>query len=180
MADLSGVPCWANVYLVPFSSFPHPPPEGFIALHVSLTATGDDVKRTFQQIKREIAKRSGSRQSRSETFRNRRLVWDSIIRKGETFSQVARKLQKPTSTIKSLYRDARRDILGESSKNRRSRADRRELLIAQVEPADQDHFRQCPQCSKARIPEDLCPPYREYAMQDERSIGEWLSLNEDP
>jgi len=149
-------------------------------LHVSLTVTGDDVKRTFQQIKREITKHSGSRRLRLKTFRDGRLVWDLIIQKGETFSQVARKLRKPTSTVKSLYRNARRDILGESSKNRRSRADRKELLIAQVEPADQNHFRQCPQCSKARTPEDLCPPYREYAMQDERSIGEWLSLKEDP
>ncbi len=176
--DLTGDPTRPKVFAV----FEHPTPPGFILLQVHLSATGDEVKRTFQRIKRELAPLFvGTLRQRSGTFRDRLAVWDLVVEKGCTFPQVARKLRKKVSTVKGLYWAARRDILGIGSKAKSSRADRQRAQLVKVDLSDTDrHFRDCPECSKAKTPEEFCASMRAYVVQDVRSPRERLPITKEP
>jgi len=148
--------------------------EGFITLRAHKSATGDDVKRFWQHLKRGSTEPTGRVRYHSGAWRDRLKIWDLFVEKRRTFSQVARQIRKPVSTVKSLFWAARLDILGVPQKAKRSRADRQAVMIAQMEPKDQRHFEECSECRKAKTPEDFCPPYRAYVTQDERSLRERL------
>lgn len=164
-----------KVYLAPSSPFfaPSAAPDGFWELHVHESTTGDELKRTWQCMKSKLPRTTGRVRQRAGSLRDRIKAWDLCMQK-RTFSQIARTLRKPASTVKALYWAARRDILGAPPANRRSQTDRQNILIAQVNLND-DHFTTCAQCSRATTPEEFCPPYRTYATQDERSLRELLT-----
>ena len=171
-----------RVYLARDSPFfaPHHAPEGFIALHVHENTTGDELKKTWQRLKRSLPKTTGKVRHRSGSLQDRVKIWDLMMKEEEqTFPVVARRLRKPLSTVKSLYWAISRDILGPRPKEQKSRSDRQAILIAQVDASDQDHFRTCHKCSKAKTADKMCAARLAYVSQDQGLMREYFSGAQD-
>lgn len=170
-----------RVYLVRDSPFfaPHPAPEGFIALHVHENTTGDELKKTWQRLKRSLPKTTGKVRHRSGSLQDRVKIWDLMMKEEQTFPVVARRLRKPLSTVKSLYWAIRWDILGPPLKERRSRSDRQAILIAQVDASDLRHNITCPKCSKAKTADEMCAARFAYVSKGQASMREYFSRTQD-
>ncbi len=96
-------------------------------------------------------------------------VYD-LAEKGETFGAIAKALKRRTSTVKSAFLAARRNIFGSMTA-----PSKKQLPLVGF---DKDHLiPQCPTCRTAQRFEDMCPQARRYALQDYVAQREWIGLD---
>jgi hypothetical protein len=99
---------------------------------------------------------------RPDQYEMRLKVWDAYRNSGK-FSTVARLVGRRTSTVRGVYLQAGRDILGPHAKNTCTRQQR---LLQGFDPIN--HGLKCPTCSKASCVKEMRLPARIYASQDAR------------
>jgi hypothetical protein len=110
----------------------------------------------------------------------KRIRWDKndfqlkvydLTKEDKTFSEIAGKLRKPVSTVKSALLVVQRKInsvrpIGEQlpPQTENGLPSKYDLPIAGFDP--EDHVSRCQICSKAKTPENYCPQAQAYMNQD--------------
>lgn len=101
---------------------------------------------------------------------------------GKSFSEVARTLKRPLSTVKSAFLRISKEILGlrpmDKDSGEGGRKDppitRKKTILARFEP--ESHLMECTTCKEAKTFEDMCAKAQHYALQDYSSLRERLDV----
>lgn len=90
--------------------------------------------------------------------------------KGETFFNIAKKLRKPTSTVKSAYLVARKAIF-----SKKATPSKKRLFLLNFDAPN--HCQTCSVCQNAMLPKDLCHQARLYADLENRGQREVIGFD---
>ncbi|MCA9470220.1 MAG: hypothetical protein KC643_32890 [Nitrospira sp.] len=112
----------------------------------------------------------GKTRIRLDKAEDQLLVFD-LVKEGQSFTDIARQVQKPVSTVKSLWKVTAQAIVSFAP-----RLPRRSLLLLDFKPIG--HCPQCPTCINAQQISALCRPARAYANQDYVSQRELCCTNQ--
>lgn len=136
----------------------------FLFLRADLQHPVEDLLPLIEKELREATQGRHQRRRRLDTVDFYLRVFDLAVN-GDTFSQIAKKLKRRPSTIKSAYLAASRNIFGPAEKPRK-----KTLPLVDFDPST--HMERCPTCQEAQAPEEFCSPARLYACQDTKAQRE--------
>jgi hypothetical protein len=114
------------------------PRDGSIILRVHPTATGDEVKRAYQKIKRRFF----PKRLRPDQRRVKLAIYDLYYAEKKAFGEIAKLVKKPVSTVAYLLSSVCHDI-GHARGGSREKSDPSFDFPA--------HFSECPSCRGGRL-----------------------------
>jgi hypothetical protein len=124
------------------------------------------IEQTLRQVvddRSKLIKRDSRKRQRTDKADIGLAVFDQVMN-AATFPEIASKLRRPVSTVKSAYVAAARIVFSGSPPPRR----KRDMPLVGFNPATR--FQTCKICKDAQRPEDICGPARAYTNQDYVSL----------